>query len=94
MCGSILAAGVVFGVENLRLHMMLRAQNLLKLSSKCSKRALSAEAPSHFPHLMQPLDLGHVVLKNRMLMGSMHTGLEEAVGTDGKVNLAEMAGEY
>ena len=32
---------------------------------------------SHFPHLLAPLDLGHVVLKNRVLMGSMHTGLEE-----------------
>ena len=30
-----------------------------------------------FPHLLAPLDLGHVVLKNRVLMGSMHTGLEE-----------------
>jgi len=30
-----------------------------------------------YPHLLQPLDLGHVVLKNRVLMGSMHTGLEE-----------------
>ena len=30
-----------------------------------------------YPHLMEPLDLGHVQLKNRVLMGSMHTGLEE-----------------
>jgi 2,4-dienoyl-CoA reductase (NADPH2) len=30
-----------------------------------------------YPHLLAPLDLGHVVLKNRVLMGSMHTGLEE-----------------
>src|SRR3990167_2793697 len=30
-----------------------------------------------FPHLLAPLDLGHVTLKNRVLMGSMHTGLEE-----------------
>ncbi len=30
-----------------------------------------------FPHLLQPLDLGFVTLKNRVLMGSMHTGLEE-----------------
>jgi 2,4-dienoyl-CoA reductase (NADPH2) len=27
---------------------------------------------------LAPLDLGHVVLKNRFMMGSMHTGLEEA----------------
>jgi len=30
-----------------------------------------------YPHLLSPLDLGHVTLKNRVLMGSMHTGLEE-----------------
>jgi len=32
---------------------------------------------SHYPHLLAPLDLGHVTLPNRVLMGSMHTGLEE-----------------
>ena len=32
---------------------------------------------SHYPHLLSPLDLGHVTLPNRVLMGSMHTGLEE-----------------
>ena len=30
-----------------------------------------------FPHMLAPLELGHVTLKNRVLMGSMHTGLEE-----------------
>lgn len=34
--------------------------------------------PTPFPHLLQPLDLGFTTLKNRVLMGSMHTGLEEA----------------
>lgn len=34
----------------------------------------------HFPHLFEPLDLGFTLLKNRILMGSMHTGLEEAKG--------------
>lgn len=33
-----------------------------------------------YPHLFQPLDLGFTTLKNRSLMGSMHTGLEEAPG--------------
>ena len=33
---------------------------------------------SAYPTLMQPLDLGFTQLKNRVLMGSMHTGLEEA----------------
>lgn len=32
---------------------------------------------SKYPHLLQPLDLGFTQLKNRVLMGSMHTGLEE-----------------
>ncbi|WP_322867883.1 NADPH-dependent 2,4-dienoyl-CoA reductase [Aquicoccus sp. G2-2] len=32
---------------------------------------------NQYPHLLKPLDLGHVTLKNRVLMGSMHTGLEE-----------------
>ncbi len=32
---------------------------------------------SLYPHLLAPLDLGHVSLRNRVLMGSMHTGLEE-----------------
>lgn len=32
---------------------------------------------AHYSHLFSPLDLGFTVLKNRMLMGSMHTGLEE-----------------
>ncbi|MCB5194793.1 NADPH-dependent 2,4-dienoyl-CoA reductase [Deefgea salmonis] len=30
-----------------------------------------------YPHLFTPLDLGFTTLKNRALMGSMHTGLEE-----------------
>ena len=33
-----------------------------------------------YPHLLQPLDLGFTVLPNRVLMGSMHLGLEEAPG--------------
>lgn len=32
---------------------------------------------SKYRHLLQPLDLGFTQLKNRVLMGSMHTGLEE-----------------
>ncbi|PBC82020.1 MULTISPECIES: NADPH-dependent 2,4-dienoyl-CoA reductase [unclassified Streptomyces] len=33
---------------------------------------------SPYPHLMSPLDLGFTTLPNRVLMGSMHIGLEEA----------------
>jgi 2,4-dienoyl-CoA reductase (NADPH2) len=32
---------------------------------------------SHYPHLLSPLNLGHVTLPNRVMMGSMHTNLEE-----------------
>ena len=33
---------------------------------------------SRYPHLLSPLDLGFTTLPNRVLMGSMHVGLEEA----------------
>ena len=33
---------------------------------------------SRYPHLLEPLDLGFCTLRNRVLMGSMHTGLEES----------------
>ncbi|MFJ3762722.1 MULTISPECIES: FAD-dependent oxidoreductase [unclassified Streptomyces] len=33
---------------------------------------------SRYPHLLKPLDLGFTTLPNRVLMGSMHVGLEEA----------------
>ena len=33
--------------------------------------------PSPYPHLFAPLDLGFTTLRNRVLMGSMHTGLED-----------------
>ena len=32
---------------------------------------------TNYPNLFEPLDLGFTTLKNRVLMGSMHTGLEE-----------------
>ncbi len=32
---------------------------------------------TQYPHLLAPLDLGFTTLRNRTLMGSMHTGLEE-----------------
>jgi 2,4-dienoyl-CoA reductase (NADPH2) len=33
-----------------------------------------------YPHLLAPLDLGFCTLRNRVLMGSMHTGLEDKAG--------------
>ncbi|MDT8408874.1 MAG: NADPH-dependent 2,4-dienoyl-CoA reductase [Wenzhouxiangellaceae bacterium] len=35
--------------------------------------------PMRYPHLLEPLDLGFTTLPNRLLMGSMHTGLEDRV---------------
>lgn len=35
------------------------------------------QAPA-YPHLFRPLTIGHLTLPNRVLMGSMHTNLEEA----------------
>ena len=34
----------------------------------------------NYPHMFKPLDLGFTRLKNRVVMGSMHTGLEDIVG--------------
>jgi 2,4-dienoyl-CoA reductase (NADPH2) len=46
---------------------------------------------SAYPHLLQPLDLGFTTLRNRVLMGSMHVGLEEA--KDGFERMAEFYAE-
>jgi 2,4-dienoyl-CoA reductase (NADPH2) len=43
-------------------------------------KVMSIDRASTFPLLFSPLDLGFTRLKNRILMGSMHTGLEEAEG--------------
>lgn len=42
--------------------------------------AISNTDASVYPNLLKPLDLGHVILPNRVLMGSMHTNLEETPG--------------
>jgi len=44
-----------------------------------------------YPSLFSPLDLGFTTLKNRMLMGSMHTGLEELA--EGETRLAAFYAE-
>jgi 2,4-dienoyl-CoA reductase (NADPH2) len=33
-----------------------------------------------YPHLLKPLRVGNITLQNRVLMGSMHTGMEEEIG--------------
>lgn len=40
---------------------------------------------SHFPNMLKPLDLGFTQLKNRVVMGSMHTGLEDRFFNYGKL---------
>jgi 2,4-dienoyl-CoA reductase (NADPH2) len=42
-----------------------------------------------YPHLLAPLPLGHTTLRNRVIMGSMHTGLE-----DSRKHFARMAAFY
>lgn len=55
----------------------------------------STKISSPYPYLFQSLDLGHVTLKNRVLMGSMHTGLEEiGSGLLGTGPLDRMAAFY
>ena len=49
------------------------------------------EAQTQYPHLFAPLDLGFTTLRNRSLMGSMHTGLEER--PDGFERMAAYFGE-
>jgi 2,4-dienoyl-CoA reductase (NADPH2) len=48
-------------------------------------------AHSLYPHLFEPLDLGFTQLSNRVLMGSMHTGLEES--KNGYQKMAAFYGE-
>ncbi len=53
--------------------------NALKLPA-CRAFAAQTREPLMsipYPHLLSPLDLGFTTLKNRVLMGSMHTGLED-----------------
>jgi len=40
----------------------------------------------NYPHLLEPLDLGFTTLKNRVVMGAMHTGLEDLA--DGSLRLS------
>ncbi|MBT4043941.1 MAG: NADPH-dependent 2,4-dienoyl-CoA reductase, partial [Rhodospirillaceae bacterium] len=44
-----------------------------------------------YPNLLNPLDLGFTTLRNRVMMGSMHTGLEEH--PDGFQRMARFFGD-
>lgn len=65
---------------------MSRASSISRSFS--TQVATKIEKINKFPKLLEPLVLGSVTIKNRVLMGSMHTGLEE-----GKT-LHEMAGKF
>ena len=57
-------------------------------NSKQSDRIATTSAANnaeHYPHLFTPLDLGFTTLKNRLVMGSMHTGLEDRFYNYGKL---------
>ena len=41
---------------------------------------MSVEPHAEYPHLLSPLQVGSVTLPNRVLMGSMHVGLEDDLG--------------
>ncbi|MGV9672473.1 MULTISPECIES: oxidoreductase [unclassified Gordonia (in: high G+C Gram-positive bacteria)] len=41
--------------------------------------APSTDRNPHFPNLFEPLDIGGMTIKNRIIMGSMHTGLEDRI---------------
>src|SRR5512143_1975195 len=60
---------------------------LPSITSNMSPAEVAMTAP--YPHLLAPLDLGFTTLPNRVLMGSMHTGLEEE-----KDGFAKMAAFY
>jgi len=57
----------------------------VKAGSYAGALLYNADMPA-YPNLLAPLDLGFVTLRNRVLMGSMHTGLEEA--SDGFARMA------
>lgn len=48
------------------------------MAEASSSETISTHANTPYPHIFRPLDLGFTQLKNRIVMGSMHTGLEEA----------------
>jgi 2,4-dienoyl-CoA reductase (NADPH2) len=54
-----------------------RTDAILFSSNNPFRKEIQMTAP-FYPHLLTPLDLGFTTLKNRVLMGSMHTGLEES----------------
>ena len=54
-------------------------------ASRSANTIETASTNEYYPHLFEPLDLGFTTLKNRMVMGSMHTGLEDRFYNYGKL---------
>lgn len=65
----------------------------IKSTHFCARR-FACSGASKYPKLLEPLDLGYTKLRNRVLMGSMHMGLEEIGTVWGRSNLDEYAGKY
>ncbi|WP_367109668.1 FAD-dependent oxidoreductase [uncultured Psychrobacter sp.] len=63
----------------------MSASNPAKSNASTDKTINTANANEHYPHLFEPLDLGFTTLKNRLVMGSMHTGLEDRFYNYGKL---------
>lgn len=91
MIGGILAAGLlnpsILPLNSRLNYVYFHIRKMKSLMLK--KRLFSTSHKKELSHIFKPLDLGHTVLKNRILMGSMHTGLEEGFGS-----LEEMAEFY
>lgn len=65
---------------------------LREAAMQASDRAAAPAAPAaDYPHLLRPLDFGFITLPNRVLMGSMHTRLEDE--PDGMERLAAFYAE-
>ena len=54
-------------------------------ASRTANTIETSSTNEHYPHLFEPLDLGFTTLKNRLVMGSMHTGLEDRFYNYGKL---------
>jgi hypothetical protein len=50
---------------------------LIKYNLKYSNSRRWFSSSEFFPNLLSPIKVAHLTLKNRVIMGSMHTGLEE-----------------
>eukprot|EP00124_Ichthyophonus_hoferi_P002559 Ihof_evm11s178 gene=Ihof_evmTU11s178 len=61
-------------------------------AAKAAAAAAVKTGSQLYPNLLRPLNLGFTTLKNRVIMGSMHTGLEE--GTVFGPGLGHMARFY